>query len=202
MRGLGRVRSGPEKPSGCGFRATPGGNSFMADDKLSRRDVFALALRRKWMPADGTLGGTMVAGHAPRRRTMAGAIVGLTWLACSSALAQQAGGLLGAWGVRIPGYTFPIDIRIQLLPNGRFQQDMQSGADACGHSMQLGNYSLVQGPDTYHFVVVNQVPLVDCLGNRIQPQTGWTARLRVTSPTTLEWFDVETGNTLHMQRVQ
>lgn len=143
----------------------------------------------------------MPGGLSWRHRTIASTIAAATWLACTSALAQQAS-FVGTWGVQIPGRPFPVAIKLQLFSSGRFQQDLQTGSDACGHVMEVGNYSLFRPRDTYHFIVTGQVPLVDCFGHRLVPRTGWTAQLRLVNSTTLEWYDIATRNTVYMRRLQ
>jgi hypothetical protein len=136
-----------------------------------------------------------------RRLVTAAAMFLSMCLAGGFALAQQSD-VVGTWGARVPGQTFPITITLQILPTGQFQQDLQSGSDACGHSMVVGTYSLLQSPDVYRFKITGQQPTVDCLGNPIVPQLGWTARMRRIDAYTLTWDDMETGNSLNLRRLQ
>src|ERR1700741_3805974 len=100
--------------------------------------------------------------------TAAGAI-SAAWLATAGALGQQDA-LVSTWTARVPGQPFPIEIRLQILPAGQFQQDLQSGSDACGHVMTVGKYRLLQSPNTYRFDISDQVPKIDCLGHPIVQQ--------------------------------
>lgn len=136
-----------------------------------------------------------------RHLVMAAAMFSSICLADGFASAQQSA-VVGIWGATVNGPTSPIAIRLQILPTGRFQQDLQSGGGACGHSMAVGTYSLLQAPDVYRFKITDQEPKVDCLGNRIAPQTGWTARMRRIDAMTLSWDDMLTGNSVNLHRLQ
>ncbi len=136
-----------------------------------------------------------------RHLVMAAAMFSSMCLVDTFATAQQSA-VVGAWEATVPGQTFPIAIRLQILPTGQFQQDLQSGVGACRHSMAVGTYSLLQSPDVYRFNITEQEPKVDCLGNRIAPQTGWTARMRLIDASTLNWDDMETGKSLNLRRVR
>lgn len=140
-------------------------------------------------------------GIARMRRGAARAIAVLGSIAGGIAFAQQPS-IVGTWGTTLQGSILPISVTIRLLPTGQFEQDMQSGTSPCLHTVTVGNYGLVQQPDTYHFDVTGQEPSIDCTGHQVVPQTGWSARLQLVDANTLGWYDLLTGGSATFRRLQ